>query len=769
MSPLDNEMYKSAKEYQALGLPIIPCKGKIPTIKGWTKRGCPTDKTLTSWFNASKTRNIGLVLGGITGNMIAVDGDGPDAMAKLTEILGGPSPDTWMFNTPGGGWRLLFKVAQGVTYKKHLISLEGEHSELAFLGDGQQTILPPSIHPNGGVYEWIKGHKPSDIPLSDAPQAILTLMTTSERTEIAVLPSTDSPITVLESKCLRFRQDWQTQQTVGLTEQQWFHWASLFTSVDDSDAVTLFSSASKKHNSKSVDRISKLQNSEKIAMTRCSTLGCAKTQILACFPGNPRFNDKKEMINSPGAFLVKMEHSELSPALRTELEEKGFYFKEGISAPNGLKANKFALYALSVIDLLYLGPQDRFYSYADGYWTPLDDNQLSRSLLQLIEPYTERIWYKKLEDEYVNFLKRNAKRIESIASDRQFINLENGMLDLTTFELVAHAKEFHSTVRVPIRYELEATCPKFLAFLEQVFEGDAVLTDIVRQVFGYCLTSETKTHQTIIFYGAGSNGKSVLLDVLMALCGEANVSAVSLRDLDNSFHRYNLVDKILNISTENEMGTSELNTQYLKAITSGEPIQVERKYEQSFLYRPFCKLVFAVNNLPWSMDASEGFYRRLKIIPFNRTFSGKEKDVDLTSKLKSELPGILNWSLGGLKALRQNSFLFPISKAISDTLEEYKESSTPILQFVRDMIKQAAPDKYVKYVVLANHYQSWCDMNGLVNSYTKGMAFAKQIKNALKGEGMKTGRFKSGGVRGISGIRLLKNGEKDDDSYDEME
>ena len=63
--------------------------------------------------------------------------------------LKGDLPDTAKFTTPGGGIRLLYKYPNHIELKTKVDRLEGEHSEVCFMSDGKQTLLPPSIHPNG--------------------------------------------------------------------------------------------------------------------------------------------------------------------------------------------------------------------------------------------------------------------------------------------------------------------------------------------------------------------------------------------------------------------------------------------------------------------------------------------------------------------------------------------------------------------------------------------------------------------------------------------
>lgn len=168
----------AAIQYANLQIPIIPmcsfdhsgmskghilsCRspGKRPLIKNWQNAGVPSLEQIDNWFERWPTANIGLVLGQKSG-IIAIDVDGLFGFDSLARISSGTIPDTWQFSTPGGGMRYLFKIPLGQNYRTSKIrdpELCNQHSELAFLGDGSCTVLPPSRHKNGGSYTWIKTH-----------------------------------------------------------------------------------------------------------------------------------------------------------------------------------------------------------------------------------------------------------------------------------------------------------------------------------------------------------------------------------------------------------------------------------------------------------------------------------------------------------------------------------------------------------------------------------------------------------------------------------
>jgi len=86
-----------------------------------------------------------------------------------------------------------------------------------------------------------------------------------------------------------------------------------------------------------------------------------------------------------------------------------------------------------------------------------------------------------------------------------------------------------------------------------------------------------------------------------------------------------------------DLGHNELrNTGKIKAIVSNEGIQVQRKHQQGFKLKPFCKLMFSCNRFPKVYDQSQGFFRRWIVVKWERNFDGDpQRDEGLKQKLAS--------------------------------------------------------------------------------------------------------------------------------------
>ena len=89
-----------------------------------------------------------------------------------------------------------------------------------------------------------------------------------------------------------------------------------------------------------------------------------------------------------------------------------------------------------------------------------------------------------------------------------------------------------------------------------------------------------------------------------------------------------------------------------------------------------------MNELPKVTDDSYGFWRRVRLVPFNQTFAGSTDDKMLKDKLLVELPGILAWAVQGALAWQKDGLVPP--KAVWAATDDYQTSEDPLVEFVAE-------------------------------------------------------------------------------------
>lgn len=263
-----------------------------------------------------------------------------------------------------------------------------------------------------------------------------------------------------------------------------------------------------------------------------------------------------------------------------------------------------------------------------------------------------------------------------------------------------------------VDWNLEATCPRWLQFLDEIFVNDidkAGKIAFVQEWMGYCLVPDSSQHKFVWMVGAGGNGKSVLLFILTQLVGIANVSHAHIERLDEKYVRAELEGKLVNISSEMSADAT-IADGYLKAIVAGDIIEAERKYKPSFSFRPYVRLIGSTNGLPRLLDHSEGFARRAIILTFNRIFAEHEQDHDLEQTLLKELSGILTWAVNGLHQLRERGH-FEIPQSSAAALAKYRKDSDPVRIFAEECL-ELVDEGGIPPSEVYQLYREWNGQNG---------------------------------------------------------
>ncbi|KAB7666040.1 phage/plasmid primase, P4 family [Bacillus sp. B1-b2] len=437
-----------------------------------------------------------------------------------------------------------------------------------------------------------------------------------------------------------------------------------------------------------------------------------------------------------------------------------------------LNANVFASYVLTRINLVQLEKGGILAYDHKGHYKEISERLLKTICRDILHEAQENIWKRKWETEYFEALKREIEYVECMNSETEYINLTNGMLNLYSKELVEHSPRFLSTIQIPFEYKEEATCPTFKKFLFDIFEGDGERVRLVQELIGYCFLHEIKIQKAFIFVGPGSNGKSVLAEIIRQLIGIPNVSNVALNDLGGRFGMQNLPGKLVNISSENEFN-KKFNTQNFKMLTGGDAVNVEQKYRDSFNTVLFTKIIILLNRMMDSDDMSNGYYRRLGVIPFNKIYreikaneTPKEgvdyMDKNLTDKLLKELPGILIFALEGLTRLISNDFNMTESQVCERALEDYKSKQNPIIEYFNNRV-QVSPGHTTLRPNFRKDFSQWASTNGYEDERLMGATrFWELFKKVLDENNISLREKKINGDIYVEGLQIVLNTTSDD-------
>jgi len=378
---------------------------------------------------------------------------------------------------------------------------------------------------------------------------------------------------------------------------------------------------------------------------------------------------------------------------------------------------------------------DFIYLYNGTFWAEIDKETFQKFLGEAAErmgvaEFTAR-YYQFREQLFKQFLATAYLPTPENNKNMVLINLQNGTLEISPqgVKLRPFDRSDFITYQLPFEYDPQAKAPIFEGYLNRVLpdpERQRVLAEFLGYVFIKHGNNILKEEKALILYGTGSNGKSVLFEIVNALLGDNNVSNYSLQSLtnDNGYYRAKLENKLVNYASEIN---GKLETSFFKQMVSGEPVEARLPYGEPFMLKNCPKLIFNVNDLPKDVEHTDAYFRRFIIIPFDVVIPPEEQDKNLHTKIiENELSGVFNWVLQGLYRLLEQK-KFSDCEAAQRAVEQYKIESNSVQMFLSENEYKASPTNYRLIKNLYQEYRTFCLESGMPPF--KKVNFVKQLRN----------------------------------------
>lgn len=297
-----------------------------------------------------------------------------------------------------------------------------------------------------------------------------------------------------------------------------------------------------------------------------------------------------------------------------------------------------------------------------------------------------------------------------------WIAFANGLFrigDPARIETAAHTARFFTPWTLDYPFDAKADCPTWLAFLDDVLDGDPERIDLLQRWFGLLLTPDTSYQKLLLLVGPPRAGKGTIVRVIGALIGRDNCACPTLSSLATRFGMAPLLTRTVALIPDAHIGKHADGVrvaEVLKSIVGEDPQDVDRKYREPLSsVRLQTRFVVSCNELAHFTDPSGALAARLSVIPFFNSYVGRE-DRTLERRLRAERSGIANWAIVGLARLRSEGRLnVPArSQAIHDN---FKRLTSPVAAFVEDCAElhatfsQRTADVFAAWV-------GWCRANG---------------------------------------------------------
>jgi putative DNA primase/helicase len=189
------------------------------------------------------------------------------------------------------------------------------------------------------------------------------------------------------------------------------------------------------------------------------------------------------------------------------------------------------------------------FHYEKGVYAPRGEFFIRQRVKRLLlEHWKADRWNRRLAQEVVEFILLDTPELDPTPSC-SLVNLENGLLDIWTGELVPHTPQHLSTIRIPICFNGEATCPHVEEFIEQMFPEDSL--ELAWEIIGDLLTPDRSIQKAICMVGEGGNGKGVFAELAVRFVGPNNVARFSLQRLEKDrFAAAGLYQKLANVCAD---------------------------------------------------------------------------------------------------------------------------------------------------------------------------------------------------------------------------
>lgn len=288
--------------------------------------------------------------------------------------------------------------------------------------------------------------------------------------------------------------------------------------------------------------------------------------------------------------------------------------------------------------------------------------------------------------------------------------------------------EHRATHALPVAYDSDRPCSRWVAMLEQVFRRTVDLTDaeadpgaatrdtqdcvkLLQEFAGASVLGFATSYATcLVLVGPGNDGKSKTLSVLRALFPGNAVCSVPPQNWSRGFLLAELSGKRLNVVSE--LPEREIQeSQRFKAVVAGDPLTAERKYADPFDLLCGAGHLFACNALPATRDQTPGFWRRFAVIPCTRQFTGDEdiRDYDRLV-IAEEIAGVAAWAIAGAARLRkQGRYTAPGSS--TQAKADWQLDSDQVRQFVEDRCVPTTGG-HATLEALYDDFAGWCKRTG---------------------------------------------------------
>ena len=288
--------------------------------------------------------------------------------------------------------------------------------------------------------------------------------------------------------------------------------------------------------------------------------------------------------------------------------------------------------------------------------------------------------------------------------------------------------------------------------------GRDELVTYLQRALGYAITGSTREQVLFFLFGVGANGKSTLLEAVKSVMGpDYSVEAapgllLSKNSEQHPAERAQLFRKRLVTTIEVEDGRRFAES-WVKQLTGSDQITARRMREDFWSFDPTHKIFLAANHKPEIRGTDPAIWRRIRLIPFEATFSGGKQDKTLQEKLAAECEGILAWLVAGAVSWHRDGLQAP--REVLAATETYRSEQDVLGDFVAECCVEGNDSLTASSAELYDAYTRW-HRDAVGGQALTQTAFGRRLAE----KGFLKARFTGGPSKGKNywkGVGLVKS------------
>ena len=364
--------------------------------------------------------------------------------------------------------------------------------------------------------------------------------------------------------------------------------------------------------------------------------------------------------------------------------------------------------------------------YENGIWKNIPAATFSRNVADLFQRLRAPFSSGKIAS-VVETLKLIIPQQDTPA--RRLIGFRNGVLDTQSGIFSPHSKSHWLRTLCDVDFTppvegemLETHAPNFWRWLDRAAGKNPQKRDVILAALFMVLANRYDWQLFLEVTGPGGSGKSILAEIATLLAGEDNATSADIDTLEDPRKRASLIGFSLIRLPDQEKWSGD--GAGLKAITGGDAVSVDPKYQNPYSTH-IPAVILAVNNNPMRFtDRSGGVSRRRVIIHFPEQIAPEERDPQLRDKIARELAVIVRQLMQKFSDPMTARALLQ-SQQNSDEALSIKRDADPTFDFCGylEMLPQTngmfmgnasiVPRNYRKYLYHA--YLAYMEANGYRN------------------------------------------------------